>query len=467
MPATDRPRRRGLLAGGVAVVAAVASTLLVSPTLSSFTVGRVSNTTDSVASGALAFSHTGTSTCAAGPAVSGSTTCPGIVTPTSATQAGSAVSATDSISDTGTIGAARLAQSVRATSCAPVKYDDSKAGSADPLLPRYATGFQQDDGWGTTTATTLAGGAYAADPLGLTAVSLLGTNWTVGIRFKVASGYSAGGGLISLGAGPATATTGAGPLELWMDGAGRLRYSVAGTLGLGTTSGVSTASYNDGRWHTAVLTMGSVLVSGVFLYVDGTTAASSLGLSALTGVAAYWHVGWADAVSLTGGPASATLTGSLSGAFVTGSASTAANLSAVTSASSPSAYSTAVQALSSLSHLWMLGDTGTTTYTGALPSTMSSPCGQVDIAFSFTSPSASITQRSLAGLVAGGPLSVAAPGPGVTQTMTTSVTRDASWNGDVAGLHLYVPLTVVESTTPSSTWSLAFTWPGAAGAVIA
>ncbi|MGC4112631.1 MAG: hypothetical protein QM747_19835 [Nocardioides sp.] len=466
MQQEPRRSRRGLLAGSIAAVVALLGVVLVSPTEASWTQAQVGNSTDSAASGGLAFTHVGTATCSAGPAVASSTTCPGTVTPTSATSATAAVTGTDAITDNGTLPASRLSQKVQASSCAPVRYDNSKTAT-DPLLPRFATAFQQSDGWGTTTATSLSSGAYATDPIGVTGVSVLGSNWTIGIRFKVANGYTGGGGLISLAPSPSNATTGSGPLELWMDNTGKLRYQVVGTLGLGTTSGVSSAAYNDGRWHTAVLTMGSVLISGVFLYVDGVQATSSLGLSALTGVAAYWHLGWADAGSLTGAPSSAAITGSLSGAFVTAAASSLTNLTAVNNAASASAYSTAVLALSNVGNLWMLGDPGTTTYAGTLPATMATPCAQVDVAFGFTSPTASIAQQSLAAFVAGGGGTVAAPGPGVTQTMTVSLTRDATWNGDVAGLHLYAPLTVTETTAPASTWSLAFTWPSAAGAFLA
>lgn len=463
--ASDRSFRRGLLAGSVAVVSVLLGALLVSPAQAGWTVGRLASTAGSVSTGALAFSHTGTTTCAAGPAVAATTTCAGTITPASPTTAAGVVTGTDSIADSGTIQTSRLSQQVRAASCAPVKYDDAKG--ADPLLPRFAVGFQQGDGWGSSSATSLSAGAYAADAVGISSgASLLGSSYTVGVRFKVASGYSGGGGLISLASSPAAVASGTspGPVAVWMDGAGKVHFRLAGTLGTSAT-GVSAASYNDGAWHTAVLSVAAVAVSTPTLWVDATSV-GAVGLSALTGVAGYWHIGWADLSGISGAPAG-TLTGSLSGAFVATSASSSSTVSTLRTAASATAYSAAVLALTGVQHLWMLADTGTTTYAGALPTTMSAPCGQVDVALSFTSPADSIAQQSLAALVAGGVKVVAAPGPGVTQTMTVSLTRDATWNSDVAGLHLYAPLTVTETTTPTSAWTLGFTWPSAAGAFLA
>jgi hypothetical protein len=449
----------GLLAGTflAALVVMSAST---SVTESSWTVAAVNNTGDTGATGSLAFTHAGTTTCAAGPAVSSTTTCTGSVVPTSATPGSGAATGTDSITQNGTIPAARLAQTVQAPSCAPVQLANTKTAS-DPMLARYATAFQQTDKWGTSSAVGLSGSAYASDVTSTTTVS---PN-SEGVWFKVANGYSNGGGLISVGAGPASAASATSPIAVWMNNAGKISVYVMGQGGQ-TSTATTTGSYNDGGWHLVVLSVTSGHSSPV-LYLDGVATVASVFNPSMLGATGFWHVGWLDTTGLAGAPTSATLTGTLSGAFATSSALTQANVTGLNGAPSAAAYSTAVLALGGEQHLWMLGDSGTTTYTGTLPSAMTAPCSQVDVAFSFTSPTASIAQQSLTAFANGTANTVAAPVPGNTQTMTVSLSRGASYDATVAGLHLYAPLTFTEKTAPTSAWALSFAWPGAAGVFLA
>jgi len=93
---------------------------------------------------------------------------------------------------------------------------------------------------------------------------------------------------------------------------------------------------------------------------------------------------------------------------------------------------------------------------------MTTPCGKVDVTFTFTGPAVTIAGQTLSALANNTPRVVAAPGPGTTQTLTISTTRDTSYNTDIAGLHLYAPMTFGVTTQPSSTaWTLAFTWSDA------
>lgn len=444
------------------LAAAVCLFALTAPTESSWTTGTIVNDTNSGSSGALAFRHVGTAGCSAGPAVNATTQCRGSIVPTVPTSADGPVSGTDAITNTGTIGPARLTQTVQTPSCAPVKFDNATSAN-NPMLARYNTAFQQPDTWGTTSAVGLRGQAFAADVVPTSVGSVLGSNFAVGVWFKVANGYSGGGGLISLGSSPANVASSKPPVAMWMDDSGRIRYSIAGTLG--DSSGVSDAAYNDGAWHFAVLSVSSFLVSVPKLYVDNTSK-TGVGLTLLGGASGYWHIGWVDKTGLATAPPSATLTGDVSGAFVTTQAVTQGTVSGLRTRSSADAYQQAVLDLRGIQDLWMLGDPGTTTFTGPLPASMSNPCTRVDVAVTFANPADSIARQPLAAFADGTARQVKAPGPGSTQTMTVSLSRGSSYTPAMAGLRLYAPLTVTEKT-PTGAWSLRFQWPGAEGAFLA
>ncbi len=432
---------------------------LTSVTQSGWTAASVSNTADSTVTGALAFQHVGTAACSAGPAASSTTSCVGTVAPTAATSGAGAVTGTDAITDNGTIATARLNQTVSAPSCAPVQLANAKS-TADPMLARYSTAFQQTDKWGTTAAVSLSGSAYAADVSTASSAAPL----SIGVWFKTANGYPNGGGLISLATSPANAASAAPPAAVWMNAAGKISMYVKGN-GAQTSTATTATAYNDGAWHLAVLSIATGN-SAPSLYVDaGSSSGNSI--NAAMGATGYWHLGWVDTTGLVGAPASATLTGSLSGAFVTNSVLTPANVTTLNGASSAAAYKTLVLALAGILHLWMLDDSGTTTYSGTLPASMTAPCAQIDVAFSFTNPPASIAMQTLAAFANGTANTVASPAPGTTQTMTIGVTRHAGYSTDIAGLHLYAPLTATEKVSSSSTWSLSFTWTGAQAVFLA
>jgi hypothetical protein len=445
---------------GTCLAALLTVFALTSVSQSGWAAGVVTNTTDSAVTGALAFQHVGTATCSAGPAASSTTTCSGTVVPASATSGAGAVTGTDLITDNGTVAAAKLTQTVQAPSCAPVQLANAKTTTA-PMLARYSTAFQQTDKWGTTSAVGLSGSAYA------TGVSTFSSAAPVslGVWFKVANGYSSGGGLITLDASASNALSGAPPVAVWMTSTGKISMYVKGnaaTASTTTTAGV----YNNGAWHLAVLSVPTGASVAPALYVDGTTSSGN-SINAGTGGTGYWHLGWVDTTGLAGAPSSASLSGTLSGAFVTSSAVTSGNVTTLNAAASAAAYKTSVLALAGIQHLWTLDDSGTTTYTGTMPAGMAAPCGQVDIALSFTNPAASIAVQTLAAFANGSPTTVAAPGPGVTQTMTVSLTRHAGYSTDISGLRLYAPLTVTEKVSGSSTWSLSFTWTGAQAVFLA
>jgi hypothetical protein len=433
-------------------------------TKSSWTSAVVANPTNSGAIGSLAVTHTYPSTsCTLAWRSAGTQACAGGLTPTSAATAGG-VSATDSITNTGTLLASRVTSELRMTSCAPVALADAVT-VADPMLPRFSTALGQTDRWGTTKAVSLSGGAYAADVTGEDTSTLLGSNYTAGVWFKVANGYSSGGALIGLAASPAAAASAAGSPVVWMDNNGKIRFSVSGTLGV-MSNGVSVSSFNDGAWHFAVLSVANAVLEYPTLYVDGAFAAGGAGIAALTGGLAYWHVGWGDFTGIANAPSSAYLTGSLSGAFTTNTAISSAAQSSLYGAATAAAYRTAVLGLSGVEHLWMLDDSGTTTYTGSLPVLgATSPCTMVDVAWAVAGPAGTVSApgTKLSALANGAWHAVPAPAPGATQTSTITVSRDATWNSYVSGLRLYAPLE--HRLTAGGSWTPTFSWSGASAVV--
>jgi hypothetical protein len=457
-----RPRRSGpWLSRSLGLLAAVGLGLVWSATgttQSAWTTGIVTNSTNSGATGSLAFTHSyAATTCTLGARVSGSVSCTGSLAPTAAATAGG-VSATDSITNGGTLAASQITSELRATSCAPVKLADSRT-AADPMLPRYATSFGQTDPWGSTNAVALSGGsAYAADVAATSTASLLGSNYTVGVWFKVANGYSSGGALVGLASSPVDASSSAGSPLLWMDNSGKIRFSVSGTLG-SVSSGVSASAYNDGSWHFAVLSVAAAVFSTPTLYVDNAAGVTSAGITALTYGNAYWHAGWGDFTGVPNAPTSAYLTGSLSGGFTTSSALSSATRTSLDGSATANAYSTAVLALSGIDHLWMFGDSGTTTYAGSLPVIgATSPCTMVDVAWTLAGPAGTVAAAGtkLSALASGTWHTVTAPGSAATQTSTVTASRDATWNAYVAGLRLYTP--IEHRLSSGSVWTATLSW---------
>lgn len=461
-PPVLTPARTALAAGAAAVVVLAAGT---SSSLSGWTSASVGNSANTAESAALAFSHSYPSgSCSAAARGTGSVSCAGTPAPTTQITGGG-VTAVDTVTNGGTLAAAQVTSEFRAASCGPVQFANAKT-AADPMLPRFAVGFSEVDPWSGTGAASFGSGAYAADVVPTNTGTLLGNSYALGVWFKVANGYSAGGPLMSMAASPVDGSSAASSPMLWMDTAGRIRFRVTGTLGT-SASGVSASTYNDGAWHFAVLSVAATLVSTPTLYVDSAAGVTGLGLSALTGGNAYWHLGWADFTGVAGAPA-ATLTGSLSGAFVTSSTVSSATRTSLLGAASASAYATAVQGLTGSTHLWMLADSGTTTYAGSLPVIgATSPCSMVDVAWSVTNPAGTVAAAGtrLSTFADGAWHAVTAAGPGTAQNSTITLSRHATWNAYVSGLRLYLPLAHRVQTT-GGVWSRTFTWDGAGAAVI-
>jgi hypothetical protein len=435
--------------------------------LSGWTTAAVANQTNNAADGTVAMTHTyPAGTCQTTARNAGALACNGSPLPSAQISAGG-VSAADSITNDGTLTASQLVSEFRAVSCGTVKLANTQTAT-DPMLPRFATTFAQTDPWGGTGALALGTNAYAADVVATNTATLLGSSYSIGVWFKVANGYAAGGPLMSLDASSTNSASAAGSPLLWMDTSGKIEYRVSGTLGT-SASGTSAAAYNDGNWHFAVLSVAATLVSTPTLYVDGAGGVTGLGLAALTGGNAYWHLGWGDFTGV-GSPPATTLAGSLAGAFVSASAVSSATRTSLYGAASAASYTTLVTGLSGATHLWMLNDTGTTTYSGTLPVLgATAPCTMADIAWSATTPSGTIASAAtvLNTFANGSWHAVTAPTSGTPQTSTITMSRDATWNAYVSGLRLYVPIEHRLQAAPSgSPWIRTFGWSGSTAVVI-
>lgn len=433
--------------------------------------GSVTNATSNVAAATLAFSHSYQSgtTCTLSTRTSSPTTnpCAGTLGPTGRVPSTGSTTTTDSITNNGTLTASQLSATIGATSCAPEQYANAHT-SSDPMLPRFYPLFQQTDPWSTTSATSFDGTntGYASDVTSNTLGGLLGSSFSLGIWFKVANGYTSGGGLLTFDSSSYDAASAAGSPMLWMDNSGHLRFQLAGTIG--SSSGTSSSTFNDGSWHFAVLTVSTTLgLTSTTLYVDTTTAqASAGGLTLLSTNSGYWHVGWGDFTSVTGAPTSAHLSGSLSGAFIRGATTSTSDLSTLKGESSASAYKTAVTSLGSIAGVWMLDDSGTTTYSGTVPG-VTTPCGTVDIGMATTSPTSTpIATGTKLSSAFSGSYTIAVPAPSTTQTLTVTTSRDASWAAAAAGLRLYVPLTYKLTSAPGTVWQGTFPWSTSAAVFV-
>ena len=445
----------------------------VAVTRSSWASGVVANSADQAATGSLAFTHTYAAgpTCSAGPGTT-SVACTGTLTSGQVSGAAS-LATTDSIINNGNLTSSALTQSVAVSSCEPVSFANSR-DAVNPLVDRYGTTFNQAgpftgagsvvfDG-STGYATSVV--AQAQPPTGVLSAGQISG---LGIWFKAASGTA--GPLFSF---DASASNGGGSVDrtLYLNAAGQLTFiwnASGSSIGPTTTSG----GYANGAWHFAFITLGGVsvaligLIPQVALYVDGTQVVSTplISLSPFTSFSGYWHVGYAPVA--TTGLTTAYFSGSLSNFVVMDSPSF----------SDPTSYPNSAIAFSVFSgnatERWQLNDTGTTTFTGTLPTvgagsaTASAACKSVDLGWSFTSPTGTATSSatSLFAWVAG-TSAVSAPAAGTTQSATLTLSHDTSYNSYVAGLHLWVPMTSTISATPGLQWGLTFSWTPAAGSTI-
>jgi hypothetical protein len=465
---------------GLLVAAALlAATAATSDSRATWT-GAVANSADTAGAGTLAVTHTyGSGSCTSAPAGSvpygTEIACPGSVAPTAAVPASGSVSGTDTIAYSGTLAAAQLTEQVRVESCGPVRFTN-RITATNPMLARYGTAFATSggpmDSAGYVTLDGADPGAYASSIVAQSQpqpLLSLGQRYGLGIWFQTSS--SAGGPLFGFGDSPINAT-GQNDRILSMDAAGHLRF----TYNLSGLNITTSATFNDGQWHYAYLTLSQVsvlfigLIPSVTLYVDGTQVAQT-GLVLLSGFSSYsgyWHLGWSPLAGLPD-----YFTGSLSNFAVLNTSPAPATMAAP---ATQAAFNTAVS--SSVTEHWLLNDPGTTTYTGTLPVIgTTDPCSMVAGQWGFTNPTscawspqstsaACSTTSSLAQMVADSWRQVAAPEPSTSQTGTLSTSRGGTYNASyLPGLRLYMPL-LFRSVTTVGSWGNTFAWRSPSSVVL-
>jgi hypothetical protein len=357
-------------------------------------------------------------------------------------------------------------------SCAPVQLANAK-DSTNPLLPRYTVGFMATDNWSSTNAVQLdgsqsyAGAAKSESSIPSTVLSL-GGSAGYGAWFKTST--TAGGPIFAFDTDPASAG-GTRDKVLYMNAAGKVGF-VYDTNG--TSTGLSTGTFNNGAWHFAyarlsITSLGGLPISSsATLYVDGSQVAASSTLIGASG-SGYFHLGWAPISGTTyGSGLSNYFNGAVSNAvvFLGGSAP-------AVPASNPASQAAFDTFASSATHHFKLGDSGTTTFSGSLAWAPSpnDPCAMVTLAWTLGGV-AVFGATSLKTLATSGWLpttAVAAPTPGNAQASVTSFARiaTASYDADVSGLHLYAPVSyrVGLTSPPTTSWTLTFTWSGDPSAV--
>ncbi|HTB09278.1 MAG TPA: hypothetical protein VK704_05630 [Acidimicrobiales bacterium] len=470
----------------VALCALVVSLFVIrvvaAPAEGAFT-GLVKNASNVAGSGVLSFTHTYTSTtCSLASTQASSINCVAAINSTAATPATGDVSGTDVVTNEGNIPASSLVQQVEMSSCGPVQLANVADGS-NPMLPRYDTSFNTSGGpMGGAGYVTFDGAtAYASDVVSQSQPAPeLNLNETYGLGIWFNTTSTAGGPLFGFGSNP-TDVAGTNDRILYMNKSGQLGFVLNTTP---VETGLSTASFNNGQWHFAYVTLSQISALGlgvestVTLYVDGTQEATGGGLGeGLSSYAGYWHAGWSPISAQTyGSGLSNFFSGSLSN-FVVLNNEPAPSGTTLGEPATQSAFNSAIS--SSVTEHWIFNDTGTTTFAGPYPVIgATSPCSMIDMEWGFATPtscaaaptsnSAACTSfASLSSFSSDGWVTIAAPGPGQTQTSTFATTRDPTYNSYVSGLRLYAPVSERDETLPNDGWSVTFVWPSAAGSFIA
>ncbi|MDR6944763.1 DUF2341 domain-containing protein [Mucilaginibacter pocheonensis] len=130
--------------------------------------------------------------------------------------------------------------------------------------------------------------------------------FSISVWFKTSS---AGGKLVGFGSaqfGTSTSLLGY-DRHIYMNNSGQLYFGVKPGSTYNTIN--TTASYADGTWHHAVVTMSST--NGASMYVDGALQASDATMTSAGAYAGYWRVAYDNLASWTSAPTNYFFSGSL------------------------------------------------------------------------------------------------------------------------------------------------------------
>lgn len=442
--------------------------LFSAPANSGFT-AEVKNTSSNIGSGASFLTASGTSgthctsvpTASAIPIVN-SFPCIGSQFPTipatGSASAGELLKASGSIDFT--------SATYNATSCGVVQLINSTTPS-NPMIPRQGVTYN-----GTGPTTLLGSGSIGYDGATTQSADIIQSatglyTFSVGVWFKTSV---ASGALVEYTNSSSNTTPSQYDRHIYFLSTGQLVFGTY-TAGANTITTPSGTSYADGAWHYALATLQSGATKKTSLqniYVDGALQASAsisnaVGAQNTTG---YWHLGYGRTATADGWTGTGNyFNGQLSNASVSTLALTATQVTSLYSSTSQASFASTVASLSPYA-FWALNDTGLATYSGSLPVVgTASPCSAVQVTVGTSGKclypilSTACPTLSSAYLLSGltsQPVTALAPSTlAVSQTITSTVGRDGTYNtGYDVGLNLLVPVVITEKGFLNNT----FTW---------
>jgi hypothetical protein len=286
------------------------------------------------------------------------TTCSGDPLPTG-TLSTSASSAVSTFSTTGSVSGVQAALS--SPGCG-VQYFNDTSGNGNYALPYYGVTYGASMTKLSSTAAALDGSTgemetYVSEsnPENFTITGWFNTSHPQGTLFGFSNTQTA-------------TNTVDNDRDLWIDSAGKLVWATA-TSSTAIKELTSTTAYDTGAWDFFAITIGTTY--GSELYVNGALVASSSTTTAAYNYAGYAHIGWGSELDSTPAwtdkPTSAYFEGSLNGYAVFPTQLSTAAISTLYGESTQATYNAQVSA-DGVNFYWPFTDTGTTGFTGAIPS---------------------------------------------------------------------------------------------------
>ncbi len=310
----------------VVVVALLVVVAVSTPTLGAFT-GVISGSGSTTASSlVLTSAPTGGSTCTStggtGQFSSDSATCSGSVWP--ATQLSGVTGTAESLATTfSTVGGSAPTSASAAIGSPGLEASPDGSGNGDDGFAKGGVSFGAS-GPLSASAASFNGSSGMLETQ--QKINDPGPSYTLAAWFRVASGYSSGGGIIGFQSAQNGAST-PDDRKLWMDNSGHIAAGeYTSTYQVATSAG----TYNDGSWHFAVASFSAS--AGLTLYVESgssppvTDSVTNSNATSAYNYAGYWTIGYQNGSGWSPVPSSYYLKGSLAEVAVFPTALTSAQV---------------------------------------------------------------------------------------------------------------------------------------------